>query len=123
MSLIVEEYIKSLYPILDAGNIDSDQFNNALSIQTVIEKLKARGNISEFDVGILHGIASGFNFSELATLFGADRKRVAKSFRNSCRKIAFILGDEFTDTGFMYNVAARHAVGSKKQARLKEFFK
>ena len=123
MSLIVEEYIKSLYHILDAGNIESDQFNNALSIQTTIEMLKEKDNISEFDVGVLHGIASGFNFSELATLYCADRKRVAKSFRNSCRKIAFILGNEFTDTGFMYNVAARYAIGNAKQERLKEFFK
>lgn len=123
MSLIVEEYIRSLYTILDAGHIESDQFNNALSIQTTVARLRKKGNVSEFDVRVLHGIASGFNFSEVATLFCADRKRVAKSFRSSCRKIAFILGNEFTDTGFMYNVAARHAVGSKKQERLKEFFK
>ena len=123
MSLIVEEYIKSLYSILDKGDIESDQFNNALSIKNTVAMLRERGNVSDFDLRVLHGIASGFNFSEIAILFGADRKRVSKSFRSSCRKLAFILGDEFTDTGFMYGIAARHAIGSKEKDELREFFK
>ena len=122
MSRIVEEYIRSLYDILDAGDIESDQFNNALSIQTTIKTLYERGNVKEFDVRVLNGIASGFNFSEIATLLMADRRRVSESFRKSCGKVAFVLGDEFTDTGFMYKVAARYAVGQKKERELKEFF-
>ncbi len=122
MSRIVEEYIRSLYDILDAGDIESDQFNNALSIQTTIKTLYERGNVKEFDVRVLNGIASGFNFSEIATLLMADRTRVSESFRKSCEKVAFVLGDEFTDSGFMYRVAARYAVGSKKEKELKEFF-
>lgn len=123
MSKIVEEYVRSLYGILDKGDIESDQFNNALSIQTTIKRLYKRGNVEEFDVRVLNGIASGFNFSEISTLLMADRKRVSDSFRKSCGKIAFVLGDEFTDTGFMYRTAARYAVGSKRAKELREFFK
>ncbi len=123
MSKIVEEYVKALYSIVDAGNIESDQFNNALSIQETIKILYEKGNISEFDVRVLNGIATGFNFSEIATLLIADRKRVSDSFKKTCGKVAFVLGGEFTDTGFMYRHAARHAIGSKKEQKLKEFFK
>jgi hypothetical protein len=123
MSKIVEEYIKSLYYIIDAGDIESDQFNNALSIEETIKTLHKRGNVSDFDVKVLNGIATGFNFSEIATLLIADRKRVSDSFKKSCGKIAFVLGDEFTNTGFMYRVAARHAIGERKERALKEFFK
>ena len=123
MSKIVEEYIKSLYRILDAGDIESDQFNNALSIQTTIKKLQGRGNLKNFDVQVLNGIASGFNFSEIAILLIADRKRVRNSFRKTCQKIAFVLGDEFTDTGFIYRIAARHAIGAKREKALKDFFR
>lgn len=123
MSKIVEEYVKTLYYILDAGDIESDQFNNALSIQQTIKALFERGNVSEFDVRVLNGIATGFNFSEIATLLIADRKRVSDSFRKTCGKIAFVLGDEFTNTGFMYRYAARYAVGRQSERALKEFFK
>lgn len=123
MSKIVEEYVKTLYYILDAGDIESDQFNNALSIQQTIKALFERGNVSEFDVRVLNGIATGFNFSEIATLLMADRKRVSDSFRKTCGKIAFVLGDEFTNAGFMYRHAARYAIGRQKEKALKEFFK
>jgi len=123
MSKIVEEYVKSLYGILDAGDIESEQFNNALSIQQTVKTLHRRGNITEFDVRVLNGIATGFNFSEIATLLIADRKRVSDSFRKTCGKIAFVLGDEFTDTGFVDRYAIRHAIGEQKEKELKEFFK
>jgi len=123
MSKIVEEYIRSLYLILDDGDIESDQFNNALNIQMTINKLLERGNLRDFDIKVINGIASGFNFSEIATLLMADRKRISDSFRKTCRKIAFVLGDEFTNTGFIYRIASRYAIGEKKKEDLKEFFK
>lgn len=122
MSQIVQEYVKSLHLILDSGDIESDQFNNALSVKMTIERLYENNQISLFDAQVLNGVASGFSFSEIALMLVADRKRVSNSFKQTCNKIAYTLGDEFTDTGFMYRVAARHAVGDKKEKELKEFF-
>lgn len=123
MSKIVEQYVRDLYSILDAGDIESEQFNNALNIQQTVETLYGRGNIAEFDVRVLNGIATGFNFSEIATLLIADRKRVSDSFRKTCGKVAFVLGDGFTNTGFVYRHAIRYAVGEQKEKKLKEFFR
>lgn len=122
MSQIVEEYVKSIHFILDGGDIESSQFNNALSVKMTIEGLFKNGQISSFDASVLNGVASGFSFSELALILVADRKRVSNSFKQTCDKIAYMLGDEFTDTGFMYRIAARHAIGDKKEKELKEFF-
>jgi hypothetical protein len=123
MSQIVEEYVRLIHFILDAGDIESNQFNNALSVKMTIEKLYKNEQISRFDARVLNGVASGFSFSEIALLLVADRKRVSNSFKQTCNKIAYTLGDEFTDNGFMYGVAARHAVGDKREKELKEFFK
>ncbi|KKN54325.1 hypothetical protein LCGC14_0593030 [marine sediment metagenome] len=122
MSQIVEGYVRELHFILDAGNIESDQFNNALSVKMTIEKLHENDQISLFDAQVLSGVANGFSFSEIALILVADRKRVSNSFKQTCSKIAYKLGDEFTDTGFMYRIAARHAVGAKRENELKEFF-
>lgn len=123
MSQIVEEYIRQLHFILDEGDIESDQFNNALSIKDTIEKLYKNGQITMFDVQILNGVAGGYNFSDMALILCADRKRISDTFKRTCNKIAYTLGDEFTDIGFMYNVAAKYAIGEKKERELKEFFK
>lgn len=123
MSQIVREYVKVLHVILDAGDIESNQYSNALSVKMTIEKLYSNSQISSFDIRVLNGIANGFTFSEIALLLMADRRRIANSFKETCSKIAYILGDEFTDTGFMYRVAAKYAIGEKKERELKEFFR
>lgn len=122
MSLLIEEYIKSLNEILERGDVESEQFNNALNIQTTIQKLHKKGSITDFDLQVLNSVASGFNFTEIGVIFMIGRKKISESFKSSCSKIAYVLGHEFTDIGFIYGVASRHAVGEGNKQKLKEFF-
>lgn len=100
MSLIVEEYIKRLYEIYEKGDIESESFNNALSIVNLIKKLHSENQLSDFDVVTLTGVAGGFSLSEIALMVDADRRKVSNSFKKSCTKLAYILGGRFTDSGF-----------------------
>lgn len=101
MSLLVARYIRDIFMILEKGNIESDVFNNALSISTVISRLHREGNISDFDLEVLDYVAYGYSYSETSKLLSTSRQSVTTSFKESCCKISFILGGEFTDAGFM----------------------
>ena len=101
MSLLVESYLRSLGLILDKGDIESDSYTNALSIQTTIKKLYENHKLSKFDLSVLEKVSIGYGYAEIANLLEVDRKKVAESFRRSCRKVAFILGGDFTNDGFM----------------------
>lgn len=101
MSMLIEEYIRSLYMILGTGNIEDESYNNALSIQHTIKKLYERKYISFFDLQVLDAMARGYGYSDVAKLLNADRKRITASFRKSCNKISYFLGDDFTDQGFI----------------------
>jgi DNA-binding CsgD family transcriptional regulator len=100
MSLVVENYIKELYMILAKGDIESETFNNALSIEMAIMKLSKSGNLSRLDIEILRKVAEGFSLNEISNLLNIHRKRVITSFKKSCRKVAYLLGGDFTNDGF-----------------------
>jgi hypothetical protein len=101
MSLLVARYIRDLFIILEGGDIESDVYNNALSISNIIDKLFKGNNISEFDLDVLNYVASGYSYSDVARFMLTSRQRVTTSFKESCNKISFILGGDFTDAGFM----------------------
>ena len=101
MSLLVARYIRDLFIILEGGDIESDVYNNALSISNIIDKLFKNSNISKFDLDVLNYVASGYSYSDVAKFLSTSRQRVTTSFRESCNKISFILGGDFTDAGFM----------------------
>lgn len=107
MSLLVEEYIRQLVVILDDGDIESDSYSNALSIKMVIEKLYKTKNISDFDLRVLELITNGYGYSEIAEMLGVDRKKVTAVFKKLCERIAFILGEEFTNSGFLSRAEER----------------
>lgn len=104
MSLLVNQYIRAIFRILEEGSIETPAYNNALSIKHTIERLHKTGGLSDTDIKIINLIAQGYSYAEVASIVGMSRKKVSDIFKNSCSKIAFILGGEFTNVGFL-NVA------------------
>lgn len=100
MSLIVENYIKDIYIILDKGDIESETYNNALNIEIAIKKLSTSGNLSKLDIDILNLVAEGFSLNEISKIMNMHRRRAVTSFKKSCNKIAYLLGGDFTNNGF-----------------------
>ena len=121
MSRIVEEYVRSLYIILESGDINDDMYNNALSIQILIKRLHKEGLISNEEVIIIDKIASGYSFAEVGEALKMTRKRVAKKFKKTCGILGFILGGKFTDIGFAHHVASKHLLNREATAKLNKF--
>ena len=121
MSLLVGEYIRSLHTILESGDIASDTYNHALSINVLIERLYKQDVISNKELLILNEVASGYSYAEIGSDIELDRKSVSKIFRRTCRKIGYILGGKFTDIGFAHDVASKHAFGHKELEQLDKF--
>lgn len=123
MSTLVEHYIKSLNEILEGSDIESDPFNNALDIIQVIDDLHINGYISDFDLSVINAIASGYNFSEISEIEGKNRKTVSDSFSDTCGKIAYRLGDRFTDEWFIHNIALKYVKNSQDRESIETFFR
>jgi DNA-binding CsgD family transcriptional regulator len=101
MSWLVGTYIKNMAFILSSNRIHSDDYNNALLIQKCIENLNKQKLLSEIELTILEAVFEGYNYSEVSRILKIDRQTVSQIFDNVTDRIAYIMGDEFTDASFL----------------------
>jgi len=123
MSLLVEEYIRSLHMILDSGKINSDVYNNALSIQLQLERLYEGGMLSEKELQVVTFTSFGYSFAEVSKRVGLEKKTVARIFKGVCDRIGFLLGGKFTDVGFAHDIASKRMLGAEGLRRVNKFLK
>ena len=92
---LVKLYLRNLIPIKEYGDINSEAFDIAVSIEQCIEDLYTKGFISDLEIEIIKLIITGYDYAKIADKLKVNRIRVSKVFDNICRKVAFILGDIF----------------------------
>lgn len=90
--------------ILASGRIHREDYNNALLIQKCVENLNKQGLLSETEKDILQAVFEGYNYTEISRLYKLDRQTVSQIFDNVTDRIAYILGDEFTDAAFLERI-------------------
>lgn len=100
MSKIVQEYFRDLIEIKDSNDIESDVFNQAISLEKCVKDLFITKKITTTDLKIIQHVIMGYNYSEIAEILKIDRVRVASDFRKVCERIAYILGEDFLDEKF-----------------------
>lgn len=101
MSWIISTYIKNMAFILSSNRINSDEYNNSLLIQRCVENLNKQGLLSELEQEILEAVFEGYNYTEISKLYKIDRQTVSQIFDNVTNRIAYVMGDEFTDASFL----------------------
>jgi len=87
--------------ILSSNRINSDEYNNSLLIQRCVENLNKQGLLSELEQEILEAVFEGYNYTEISKLYKIDRQTVSQIFDNVTNRIAYVMGDEFTDASFL----------------------
>lgn len=97
MSRLVELYFKEFIRIKADPDLESDVYNNVLSIESCVTNMKELDLVTELELQVLDGIIMGYNFSELAKLLGVNRHTLSDTFRSVCTRISFILGSNFSD--------------------------
>jgi hypothetical protein len=81
--------------------IDSDEFNDLLVIEKAVSDLAKLGLLSPKDILILEYLYDGKTITSAKDNLGIDRGRFSINFKRLCRRVAFYLGDYFTDDGYI----------------------
>lgn len=110
MSWLIGAYIREMSSILSSGKIHRDDYNNALLIQKCIEDINNQGLLSEAERDIIVAVYEGFNFTEISRLLKIDRQTVSQIFENVTDRIAYVLGNEFTDAAFLDRIVTTYGI-------------
>jgi hypothetical protein len=107
--------------IKETHNFESDDYNNLLIIEKKITGMMEKQMFSMQEVHILTLIREGYLFGDIESQIGLGRDTVSKIYKGICERIAFSLGGEFTNDGFIREVSKKNHLSPEEQAKLARF--
>lgn len=121
MSWIVARLLMETPQIKAVHDFDADDYNNLLIIEKKIDDMLANHLFSKQEVNILNLIREGYLFGDIESQIGLGRDTVSKIYKNICERIAFSLGGEFTNEGFIKEVSRKNNLSPEEQEKLARF--
>lgn len=120
MSWIVNHLLRNSVEIKSRPDIDSDEYNNLLVVESKINNLYSGGFLSDVDLFIIELMADGKPIKNLEAEIGKSRLTISKTFIQLCDRIAYFLGGYFTDEGFLDNMKELYKLDGSQMDKLKE---
>jgi hypothetical protein len=110
---IVDDYI--------SYNVNSDTYCDLLSVEMELSRLIKKGLISGLDLQVLTLILGGISFSEIGNRLNLGNKRLSANgiFKNICSRIAFVLGEHFTNDGYIDYLQNKYNFNQDKVDKIK----
>lgn len=121
MSWLVKTLLRDRFKILSSEDINSDEYNDLLCIESVITKMKKSGLLTEEEVQLLDLFSIFQRIQDLSKELNCSRDTVSDRLSNVCNKIAFVLGDRFTDEGFLSELAYENSLTDEQIEKARRY--
>lgn len=102
-------------------NFEDDQYSDLLIVEKKIKELYESQVLAKKELDILIGVSDGKSLIDLEGIVGMNRNTIAKILNSTCEKIAFILGGDFTDYGYLERMTQKYNLNEEQVKNLKEY--
>lgn len=102
-------------------NLNGNDYNNLLILEKTIKELYASGNITDREIQVIEKISTAKSLRELEKEMNLARHSLSKIFYNVCEKLAFILGGEFTDEGYLKYIQKKYKLDEEQADKVREY--
>jgi hypothetical protein len=80
---------------------DDDDFDNLLTIEAKLKELLENKQLSSKEAIIINNLLNNKSFTQTGRELKMSRMTISKIFSNVCNRVAFLLGREFTNEGYL----------------------
>ncbi len=101
MSWIIQSLLRSSVELKSQSDINSDEFNDLMIVESKISNLHADGLLSNEEMSLIKYIEDGKPMVDSKKGFGKNRISLSRDVVTLCNKIAFYIGGYFTDDGYI----------------------
>ena len=112
MSWIVQSLLSNRNTVKALADIESDEYNDLLRVEMAINSLQQRGLISEEDLEVVAEMCG--DIPGLALKPKHTREAIYRKFDTICERIAFYLGDYFTDEGYLFYMKHKYKLSEQQ---------
>ena len=104
---------------IDCG-LDSDSYLDWLTVSYTFLNLSNQFLITQDEQDVFNYIKNGTPFLKIANNLHLSIPTINKIFNSVCSKIAFVLGEHFTDEGFISYMIEKYKFTQKQEKKLRE---
>ena len=102
-------------------NLNGNDYNNLLILEKTISDLYDAGNISDREIEVINLVSTAKSLRKLEKENKLARHSLSKAFYTVCEKLAFILGGEFTDEGYLAYIKTKYRLDEKQTDEVREY--
>ena len=102
-------------------NLTGNDYNNLLLLEKTIKNLYDAGNITDKEIEVINLVATTKSLRDLEKEGTTARHSLSRIFYNVCEKLAFILGGEFTDEGYLNYIQRKHKLNAEQVEQAREY--
>jgi len=96
------------------NGFDDDTYSDLLSLEIAIKRLRENGNISDLEMKMINLLYEGASFNYISKSLSITNPTMRKFFKRLCEKLAFYLGDYFTDDGYIDYIQRKYNLDDKE---------
>lgn len=123
--LLNRDSIRASTVIVDGGytyvDLTGNDYNNLLVLEKTIDELYELGIITDKELKVIDQIATAKPLRELEKEDSMARHSLSRIFYTVCEKLAFILGGEFTDEGYLKYIQHKFKLNDKQVEQAREY--
>lgn len=123
MSWIVEHLLRNKESISANPNIESDEYNDLLVVESKMNELHKEGLLSDLDLYVIELVADGKPIKNLEESLDKSRITISRTFIQICDRIAYFLGGYFTDDGFLENMKQNYRLSDEDIEKLNSYIR
>lgn len=121
MAYLVEILIRNRPQIREKHDESSDEYNNLLVLERKIDDLTKSGILTDQELRILNLLSLGYSLGDLHLILKMDRDFVSAKVKKLTNKIAYYLGGEFTDAGYLEYMREKYKLSDEQVETLNLF--
>lgn len=96
---------------------ESSEFLDLLTVENTLKEFKEHDLLSSLEIKVLDAILE-YGIANAKYKLQLDRETISKIFKRVCNRIAFKLGDYFTDEGYLAYLATKYNLSDRKIKRI-----
>lgn len=98
---------------------DNDMYQDLLSVEMCIKTLKGSNLLSDREYDVIQKIISGMNYSDISRAYSTSARYVYYLVSTVTDRIAFTLGEHFTNDGFYEYMMLKYDLNDKEETVIK----
>jgi DNA-binding CsgD family transcriptional regulator len=101
--------------------MESDDYMSLLILEGKIKELREKGILNQDEIKLLVLVSNYKSFSQVSKEIGITRQVVSTKFNKITKKLAYYLGNYYTDLGYINYIARKYKFEEAQINKLMKF--